>query len=104
MILGIEQEVFIFLQAVLAGNQICLVYNAIRVLRRIFRHNLFWISFEDLVFWIGTGIYLFAKIFQTCNGSVRWYFVVGVLAGGFFTYLFIQKIVKKYVAKIKKKE
>ena len=104
MILGIEQEVFIFLQAMLTGNLICLVYNVIRVLRRIVRHNLFWVSLEDLVFWIGTGFYLFFKICQTSNGSIRWYFVVGVLTGGVFTYLLIQKIVKKHLAKTKKKE
>lgn len=104
MILGIEKELSVFLQAALAGNFVCLVYDAIRVLRRIIKHNLFWVSLEDIVFWIGTGIYLFVQIYQTSNGTIRWYFVVGVFFGGIVTQFVVGKIAKKYVAKSKKRE
>lgn len=104
MILGIEKELSVFLQAALAGNLVYLVYSVIRVLRRIIKHNLFFISLEDLVFWVGTGIYLFIKIYQTSNGSIRWYFVTGVLAGGILTHFLIYEIAKKYIAKWEKRE
>ena len=52
MILGIKKEVFAFLQSLLTGNIICLVYNALRVFRRILKHPLFWVSCEDIIFWI----------------------------------------------------
>lgn len=103
MILGIEKELSVFLQAVLAGNLVYLIYSAIRVIRRIVKHNLFFVSLEDLIFWLGTGIYLFIKIYQTSNGSIRWYFVTGVLIGGILTHLIICKITKKYIAKWRKK-
>ena len=99
MILGIEKELAVFLQAVLAGNLVCLIYNAIRVFRRIVKHNLFWISVEDVLYWIGVGIFLFLRIYQTSNGTIRWYFVIGVLAGGIITEYLIVKITKKYIAK-----
>lgn len=104
MILGIEKELSVFLQAALAGNLVYLVYSVIRIVRRIIKHNLFFISLEDLIFWIGTGIYLFVKIYQTSNGSIRWYFVIGVLTGGILTHFLICKIAKKYIAKWKKRE
>lgn len=104
MILGIGKELSIFLQAVLAGNIIYLVYSAIRVLRRLLKHNLFFISVEDLVFWIGVAIFLFVKIYQTSNGSIRWYFVIGVIFGAILTHLIIFQIAKKYVAKRGKRE
>ncbi len=103
MILGIEKELAVFLQAALAGNLVYLTYSVIRVVRRIIKHNLFFVSLEDLIFWIGTGIYLFTKIFQTSNGSIRWYFVIGVLTGGILTHIIICKITKKYIAKREKK-
>ena len=104
MILGIEKELSIFAQAVLAGNVACLGYYVIRVFRRLIRHNLFWISVEDFCYWIGIGFYLFLVIFQTSNGSIRWYFVVGTLLGGILTYSVVQKILKKYIDKTNKKE
>lgn len=104
MILGIGKELSVFLQAVLAGNIIYLAYSVIRVVRRLWKHNLFFVSLEDLIFWIGTGIYLFVRIYQTSNGIIRWYFVIGVLLGGIVTHFIIFQISKKYIAKRRKKE
>lgn len=103
MILGIERELSVFLQAALAGNLIYLVYLVLRIFRRIIKHNLFWVSLEDILYWIGAAFYLFIKIYQTSSGAIRWYFVVGVLLGGILTHCIISKIVKKYLAKFKKK-
>lgn len=104
MILGIEKELSVFLQAALAGNLVYLAYLVIRVFRRIVRHKLFWVSLEDALFWIGTGFYLFTEIYQTSNGTIRWYFVLGVLVGGILTHHIILKIKKKYIDKSKKRE
>jgi len=104
MILGIEKELSVFLQAALAGNLVYLVYHAIRIVRRILKHNLFWVSLEDAFFWIATGFYLFLKIYETSNGTIRWYFVLGVLIGGIFTHYIILKITKKHIDKTQKKE
>ena len=103
MIFGIEKELSVFLQAALAGNLVYLLYSAIRVMRRIIKHNLFFVSLEDLIFWIGTAIFLFIKIYQTSNGSIRWYFVIGVLTGGLLTHFVISKISKKCIAKWEKR-
>ena len=104
MILGIEKELSVFIQAALAGNLVYLAYCAIRVFRRIVQHNLFWVSVEDALFWIVTGFYMFARIYKTSNGTIRWYFVVGVLLGGIVTHRMIKKITKKYIDKTKKRE
>ncbi len=104
MIVGVEKELFIFLQAILAGNMIYLAYSVIRVIRRLWKHNLFFVSFEDLLFWIATGVYLFIKMYQTSDGSIRWYFVIGVMLGGVVTHLLFIRVSKKYLAKRKKKE
>lgn len=92
--LGIGEEVSVFLQAVLAGNIILLVYCCLRVFRRIIRHGLFWVSMEDFLFWLWTGFYLFGKIYDTSDGSIRWFFVTGILAGGLCSYFLMKLFVK----------
>ena len=72
--LGIGDEMSIFLQAMLAGNIVILVYTCIRIFRRLIRHSLFFISLEDFFFWIWVGAYLFKKIYNTSDGSIRWFF------------------------------
>ena len=99
--LGIGREFSIFLSACLTGNFICLVYSAIRLFRRIVKHTLFWISIEDLIFWIFSSLYIFSEMFRMCNGSIRWYFVLGVFWGGILTLRFFEKT-KKIIDKSKK--
>ena len=75
-----------------------MVYFALRVLRRIVNHTLFWISVEDTIFWIGSGIFLFMEMLRTCAGNIRWYFVLGVMFGGIVTWRFLARI-QKVIAK-----
>ena len=98
--LGIGNEISIFVSACLQGNMVCLVYYTIRVFRRIVKHTLLWVSIEDFIFWAGTGFYLFAEMYRTCAGSIRWYFVLGVLAGGGITCWLLQKFVGKFMKKV----
>lgn len=95
--LGIENEIVIFLQAFLSGCIVFLVYNCIRIIRRLIKHNLFFVSLEDFIFWIGAGFYLFAEIYSTSDGSIRWFFVVGVAAGVLSAYGFIKAVRKIYI-------
>lgn len=80
--LGIGEEISIFLQALLSGSMVFLTYCCIRIIRRLIRHSLFFISLEDMLFWMGSGLYLFVEIYQTSDGSIRWFFVIGAISGG----------------------
>ena len=51
--LGIGDEISIFLQALLAGNIVLLVYTCIRVFRRLIKHDLFFVSLEDFLLGMG---------------------------------------------------
>ena len=105
--LGIGDEISIFLQALLAGNIVLLVYTCIRVFRRLIKHDLFFVSLEDFFFWVWAGLYLFVKIYDTSDGSIRWFFTIGVVVGGvcsFFVLHFLSEMGKKLFDKKKKKD
>lgn len=100
--LEIGEEIAVFLQAFLAGSMVFLVYCCIRIVRRLIKHNLFFVSVEDFLFWTGTGIYLFVEIYNTSDGSIRWFFVTGVMIGGMLTYG-VTKLAGKLYQKIHEK-
>lgn len=105
--LGIGDEISIFLQALLAGNIVLLVYTCIRVFRRLIKHDLFFVSLEDFFFWVWAGLYLFVKIYDTSDGSIRWFFTIGVVVGGvcsFFVLHFLSEMGKKLFARIREKD
>ena len=105
--LGIGDEMSIFQQAMLAGNIVILVYTCIRIFRRLIRHSLFFISLEDFFFWIWVGAYLFKKIYNTSDGSIRWFFTIGVVIGGIFTFFVLHvlsEIRRKWRIRIREKD
>lgn len=92
--MGIGKELFIFLLAVLAGAIVRLAYRCISCLREVVHHAHWVIELEDLVYWIGTAIFLFVQIYYTSSGSVRWYFILGVGIGGIIMSVFLVVIGK----------
>lgn len=99
--LGLEREMAIFVHAVIAGMAVYGVYTLLRVLRRIVKHNLLSISIEDFLFWVGTSFYLFIEIYYTSDGSVRWFFVLGVVLG-MIMFSFLIFLTKKIYENFKK--
>ena len=87
-----------FLEALLTGMTVCCAYACLCLLRRAVRHTPAAIAAEDLLFWPGAAVYVFVQIHHTTNGSIRWYFILGVVVGAVFTsFLFrwMKKIHKK---------
>ena len=64
-----------------AGICITIAYDVIRIFRRVCRHNTFWVAIEDLIFWMGAAIFLFYVLYETNNGVIRWFSVVGAGVG-----------------------
>ena len=95
---GIREEVMVFLVAVVSGAIVRLAYQCIRCFRRIVEHDLAAVSLEDMIFWLGSAVYMFVQIYHTSDGSIRWYFVLGVVLGVAFMWVFLdreEKLFKK---------
>ncbi len=99
--LGLEKEIGIFVHAVFSGISVYGAYTAIRMIRRLIKHNIWVVSAEDFLFWFATSFYLFIQIYDTSNGSVRWFFVLGVVAG-MVLFALLNLLLRKTWKKIKK--
>lgn len=78
---SIYQEVSFLLHSFLLGIIITFVYDNFRVVRRVIRHNIFFISVEDFLFWIGVAISVFLLQHRENEGVFRWFSVVGAALG-----------------------
>lgn len=95
---GLRAEWVSFVQAVLSGMIVYWGYFCIRKLRRIIPHNLIAVSIEDGMFWLITAVYLFVQIYHTSNGSIRWYFVLGIVFGAGLMWR-IQRVIEQNAKK-----
>lgn len=94
---SIYHEIRFLLHSFLLGMIITFVYDNIRVLRRVIRHNTFFVSIEDLIFWIGVAISVFLLQHRENEGVFRWFSVVGafwgmVLYKGIFSDFYIKNM------------
>lgn len=101
MMLGIGTEAVIFLYAGLSGITVMAVYYALVLFRKLIRHKNWVISLEDFFFWLLVSIYLFHQMYRTTYGSIRWFFILGVVCGSILPHLF-RILLKKIWTKHKK--
>lgn len=99
--LGIGKEAFIFLYAGLSGIVILCSYQILRLLRRLIGHHIVIVNLEDVIYWLGVSAYLFRQMYKTTYGSIRWFFVLGVVCGIVFANLLLF-LAKKIYRKMKK--
>ena len=96
--LGIKNELLVFLCACLAGAIVRSGYEILTLLRKMLIHSDLVKGIEDLIYWILMSAYIFSQMYATTYGSIRWYFLLGLVLGIIFT----QKIIG-YGEKIHKK-
>lgn len=78
---SIYHELRFLLYSFWLGVIITFVYDNVRVFRRVLRHNTFFISVEDLFFWIGVSLSIFLLQHRENDGIFRWFSVVGAFLG-----------------------
>lgn len=88
---GILEELHIIAAAMLFGAGIAFLYDWIRIFRRIRTRGLFWVSVEDLLYWIAVCVAAFYFFFQENSGSVRGYMVLGIGLGALLYHLLLGK-------------
>lgn len=74
-------ELQFFLISILWGALVLLAYDQLRIIRRIIRHNTFFVAVEDLMFWIFTSVFIFAMIYVRNSGTIRGFSVMGMVIG-----------------------
>ncbi|SHK19461.1 spore cortex biosynthesis protein YabQ [Hespellia stercorisuis] len=99
---GLKNEGIVFLYALLTGMTAMSIYYLLIVLRGIFRHGRKIVELEDLIFWVGISIFFYYRMYVTTYGSIRWYFVLGVV-GGVFLCVFVKKKLMFFLLEIEKR-
>ncbi len=77
----ILNEVRLFANSVVLGALLTFLYDGWLICRKVFKHNNFWISLEDLSFWLFTAVTVFLALREQNNGVLRWFLIIGAGLG-----------------------
>ena len=91
----INLEVQFFLISILYGILLLVVYDCIRIFRRIVPHRGFFVAVEDIIFWLVASIVIFIMIYERNNGTIRGFAILGMLLG----MVIYNQLLSKYVVK-----
>jgi len=76
-------EVDFFINSLLVGVIITFAYDFLLILRKCIRHNIVFISIEDIIFWLVCALGVFYVLYHENNGILRWFAVLGATIGMF---------------------
>lgn len=93
-----DSENIFLLHAFLMGIFITFLYDILRIFRRIVSHKDFFVSLEDMAFWIYCGGEVFLLMYHESNGTLRWFAVGGALTGMFLYKKLLSGFFVKYVS------
>ncbi len=78
---AISLQCSFFLFSVLWGIIILVIYDVLRIIRRIKKHKWFTIAAEDFLFWILAAFLIFRFMYEENNGMIRGFAVLGMGLG-----------------------
>ena len=93
-----ENENVFLLHALLMGIFITFVYDLLRIFRLVVPHNGFFVSAEDLLFWVYCGGEVFLLMYHESDGTLRWFAVLGALAGMYLYMRLVSPLFVKYIS------
>lgn len=96
-----SENIFLLYAAVM-GFLISFIYDWLRILRRLIPHNNFWVSVEDIIFWLFCAIEVFLLMNNESNGTLRWFAVLGALVGMIAYKKIFSAFLVKYVTLVLK--
>lgn len=94
---SIQNEMMLFGSAVLLGAALMLLYDVIRICRRILPRGIILVSIEDVIYWIVFGIAVFILLYRENDGAVRGFIVGGIAVGLFLYYQLIGRWLMKWM-------
>ena len=97
---AITMELQFFLISILWGAIVLLAYDGFRIIRRIIRHNGFFLAIEDLIFWMIAGLFIFSMIYRENNGVIRGFSVMGMAIGMVLYHYILSDFLVSFITKI----
>lgn len=94
----IALEMYFLLHSFLMGILITVLYDTLRILRRVLPHNMLAVSLEDFLYWIVCSLMIFAMLIRENNGILRWFAVAGAMAGMFLYKKTLGFLFVKYIS------
>ena len=95
MEIHIKEQLIIFLQSIVCGFFLGVVYEAFRTLHKIHKNSAVLMFFEDVIYAIISALITFLFIMAVNKGEIRAYILIGIAIGFLSYYQTLGRILNK---------
>lgn len=74
-------ELQFFATSVFWGMILLILYDVLRIVRRIIKHNVILVGMQDIIYWIICSILIFHMMYQQNDGIIRGFSIMAMLIG-----------------------
>ncbi len=78
---SIIRDNYFLLYSLILGVSVTILYDLLRICRRVIKHKDALVSIEDFFYWVIVAISVFYLMHKENNGTLRWYAVLGAGVG-----------------------
>lgn len=78
---AISMELQFFLVSIMWGVIILIIYDGLRIFRRVVSHKWFFVAMEDVTFWVLSAFLIFRMMYEQNNGIIRGFSIIGMTLG-----------------------
>lgn len=96
---SVYAEMEMFAVAFVYGVAILLIYDVLRIIRRVIPHGQVRMAIEDMLFWICVTLAIFKMLFYRNDGALRFYIIASSMLGMFIYSITVSRYIVKYVSK-----
>ncbi len=96
---GIILELRFFGTAFLWGILMMVLYDIIRIFRRLIPHNITAVAIEDILYWLVCGVLIFRMLYLENSGAIRGFAIAAVIMG-MLLYLQFLKLLNRIRKKL----
>lgn len=96
----ILEEIRLFANSVVLGAVMTFVYDGWIILRKVFKHSVFWISLQDISFWLVCSLVAFFTLHEQNHGILRWFIVAGAGVGMLLYKYSLSRFYVNYTSKL----
>lgn len=74
-------ELQFFMISIVWGSLILVIYDCLRIIRKVIKHKQFVIGIEDILYWILCGHLIFQMMYKHNSGIIRAFAILGIFIG-----------------------
>jgi len=82
------------------GMLLLVIYDMLRILRRVVNHNGFFIAIQDILYWVTCSLLIFHMMYQQNNGIIRGFSILAMILGMLIYHAGISDLLVYFISEI----